>query len=112
MTLRNQHQNEVVSVVGSVILLAIEVMTGRNTALSKEMFMLISTASTRSRQPQSSLQPRSPFSRARRFLCTGAAVLSVMLFAERSFADYTNGIYAEFNTSMGSFTCRLDYSSE
>ncbi|HEU5123561.1 MAG TPA: peptidylprolyl isomerase [Verrucomicrobiae bacterium] len=32
-----------------------------------------------------------------------------MLFAERSFADYTNGIYAEFNTSMGSFTCRLDY---
>jgi cyclophilin family peptidyl-prolyl cis-trans isomerase len=24
-------------------------------------------------------------------------------------AQYTNGIYAEFNTSMGSFTCRLDH---
>lgn len=24
-------------------------------------------------------------------------------------AQYTNGIYAEFNTSMGSFTCRLEY---
>ncbi len=71
--------------------------------------MLISAAATRSRQPQPSLQPRSLFSRACRFIFAGAAVLSVMLFAERSFADYTNGIYAEFNTSMGSFTCRLDY---
>jgi cyclophilin family peptidyl-prolyl cis-trans isomerase len=25
------------------------------------------------------------------------------------FAAYTNGIYAEFNTSMGSYTCRLEY---
>ncbi len=25
------------------------------------------------------------------------------------FAQYTNGLYAEFNTSMGSFTCRLEY---
>ena len=24
-------------------------------------------------------------------------------------AQYTNGIYAEFNTSMGSYTCRLEY---
>src|SRR5215471_14428699 len=26
-------------------------------------------------------------------------------------AQYTNGIYAEFNTSMGSYTCRLEYAS-
>jgi len=34
---------------------------------------------------------------------------ALSLFASRSHAQYTNGIYAEFNTSMGSFTCRLDY---
>src|SRR5204863_6557561 len=28
-----------------------------------------------------------------------------------SFAAYTNGIYAEFNTSMGSYTCALYYAS-
>lgn len=26
-------------------------------------------------------------------------------------AQYTNGIYAEFNTSMGSYTCRLEYAT-
>jgi peptidyl-prolyl cis-trans isomerase A (cyclophilin A) len=37
--------------------------------------------------------------------------LSLMLLIGRAslLAQYTNGIYAEFNTSMGSFTCRLDY---
>jgi peptidyl-prolyl cis-trans isomerase A (cyclophilin A) len=35
-----------------------------------------------------------------------AALLFVVSTAS---AQYTNGIYAEFNTSMGSFTCRLEY---
>jgi cyclophilin family peptidyl-prolyl cis-trans isomerase len=39
------------------------------------------------------------------------AVLLVAFLGINSFshAQYTNGIYAEFNTSMGSFTCRLEY---
>lgn len=37
---------------------------------------------------------------------TGAALL---IFTSTGFAQYTNGIYAEFNTSMGSFTCALYY---
>jgi peptidyl-prolyl cis-trans isomerase A (cyclophilin A) len=39
------------------------------------------------------------------------AVLLVALLGSisSSHAQYTNGIYAEFNTSMGSFTCRLEY---
>ena len=32
-----------------------------------------------------------------------------LLFAFSSRAQYTNGIYAEFNTSIGSYTCRLEY---
>lgn len=36
-------------------------------------------------------------------------VSAILLLAANSHAQYTNGIYAEFNTSMGSFTCRLDY---
>src|ERR1700704_3826986 len=36
-----------------------------------------------------------------------AAILLVFPF--NSPAQYTNGIYAEFNTSMGSYTCRLEY---
>jgi len=32
-----------------------------------------------------------------------------MVSAVNGFAQYTNGIYAEFNTSMGSYTCALDY---
>lgn len=36
-------------------------------------------------------------------------VTAISLLAANSQAQYTNGIYAEFNTSMGSFTCRLDY---
>lgn len=30
-------------------------------------------------------------------------------FAANSFAQYPNGIYAEFNTSLGSYTCQLEY---
>jgi peptidyl-prolyl cis-trans isomerase A (cyclophilin A) len=36
-------------------------------------------------------------------------VVALLLGAARGHAQYTNGIYAEFNTSMGSFTCRLEY---
>lgn len=35
------------------------------------------------------------------------AVLTLMAFSAR--AQYTNGIYAEISTSMGSVTCRLEY---
>src|SRR5690349_12120284 len=40
-----------------------------------------------------------------------AALIFTALFfsAPLASAQYTNGIYAEFNTSMGSFTCRLEY---
>ena len=36
-------------------------------------------------------------------------IAAFSLFASHSHAQYTNGMYAEFNTSMGSFTCRLEY---
>ena len=36
-------------------------------------------------------------------------VLTWTGFASRGFGQYTNGIYAEFNTSMGSYTCALYY---
>ncbi len=36
-------------------------------------------------------------------------IAAFSLFAAPSQAQYPDGIYAEFNTSMGSFTCRLDY---
>lgn len=38
------------------------------------------------------------------WLCLGFLCARTLVHAQ-----YTNGIYAEFNTSMGSFTCRLDY---
>jgi cyclophilin family peptidyl-prolyl cis-trans isomerase len=39
-------------------------------------------------------------------------LLSLLVGAKTTgLAQYTNGIYAEFNTSMGSFTCRLEYAS-
>jgi len=39
-----------------------------------------------------------------------SALLAVFLvFAAKGFAQYTNGIYAEFNTSMGGYTCALYY---
>jgi len=39
-----------------------------------------------------------------------AVFIVVFCFLEPSgFAQYTNGIYAEFNTSMGSYTCALYY---
>jgi peptidyl-prolyl cis-trans isomerase A (cyclophilin A) len=42
--------------------------------------------------------------------CAVASVLIVILGSTASSsAQYTNGIYAEFYTSMGSFTCRLEY---
>lgn len=41
--------------------------------------------------------------------CFCGAVLVLFGFSLAASAQYTNGIYAEFNTSMGSFTCRLDY---
>lgn len=37
----------------------------------------------------------------------GAAV--ILLSTQSSRAQYTNGIYAEFNTTMGSYTCRMEY---
>lgn len=36
-------------------------------------------------------------------------VVMFLVSAAKSSAQYTNGIYAEFNTSMGSFTCTLYY---
>ena len=36
-------------------------------------------------------------------------VSALLLFTFNVSAQYTNGIYAEFNTSMGSYTCRLEY---
>jgi peptidyl-prolyl cis-trans isomerase A (cyclophilin A) len=47
-----------------------------------------------------------------RFSKNVVLVLSTMfcwLVAFNGLAQYTNGIYAEFNTSMGSYTCRLEY---
>jgi len=35
--------------------------------------------------------------------------LSILIFPSVGSAQYTNGIYAEFNTSMGSYTCALYY---
>lgn len=32
-----------------------------------------------------------------------------LMYSQPVAAQYTNGIYAEFSTSMGSFTCRLEY---
>jgi len=41
----------------------------------------------------------------------GAVILVGLLWSSAftGFAQYTDGIYAEFNTSMGSYTCRLEY---
>ncbi len=36
-------------------------------------------------------------------------LIGLILIPFLSRAQYTNGIYAEFSTSMGSFTCRLEY---
>lgn len=41
--------------------------------------------------------------------CFAGLVAALVVYTPRSHAQYTNGIYAEFNTSMGSFTCRLEY---
>ena len=36
-------------------------------------------------------------------------ILALLGFASRGLGQYTNGIYAEFNTGMGSYTCALYY---
>ena len=33
----------------------------------------------------------------------------LLVFGANGFAQYSNGIYAEFNTSLGSYTCRLEH---
>ena len=42
---------------------------------------------------------------------SSALAATLLLFGFPSRAQYagTNGIFAEFNTSMGSYTCRLEY---
>jgi cyclophilin family peptidyl-prolyl cis-trans isomerase len=45
----------------------------------------------------------------RRFGFIGVAMLLSSAFFSRAQYAGTNGIFAEFNTSMGSFTCRLEY---
>ena len=36
-------------------------------------------------------------------------IILALFIAQAAAADLTNGLYAAFDTSMGSFTCRLDY---
>lgn len=45
----------------------------------------------------------------RRAVLISVLTVALPVSVFRSHAAYTNGIYAEFNTSMGSFTCRLEY---
>lgn len=45
----------------------------------------------------------------RRVARAAALVVSFFICGSVGFAQYTNGIYAEFDTSMGSYTCRLEY---
>jgi peptidyl-prolyl cis-trans isomerase A (cyclophilin A) len=40
---------------------------------------------------------------------TAGLLAAFLIYTPTTHAQYTNGIYAEFNTSMGSFTCRLEY---
>jgi peptidyl-prolyl cis-trans isomerase A (cyclophilin A) len=47
----------------------------------------------------------------RRAVLIAALTAALPASVFRSHAAYTNGIYAEFNTSMGSFTCRLEYAT-
>jgi peptidyl-prolyl cis-trans isomerase A (cyclophilin A) len=44
----------------------------------------------------------------RRVTAFAGLVATFLGFSFSGSAQYTNGIYAEFNTSMGSYTCRLD----
>ena len=46
---------------------------------------------------------------SRRTMVQLVLVIVLLVFAAKSSAQYTNGIYAEFNTSMGGFTCALYY---
>ena len=41
--------------------------------------------------------------------CVAGLIAAFLVYTPNCHAQYTNGIYAEFNTSMGSFTCRLEY---
>ena len=45
----------------------------------------------------------------RRVARAAALVASFFICGSVGFAQYTNGIYAEFDTGMGSYTCRLEY---
>ena len=46
---------------------------------------------------------------SRRTMAQLVVVVILLVSATKSSAQYTNGIYAEFNTSMGNFTCALYY---
>lgn len=50
-----------------------------------------------------------PVASVRRFLAWTLFLIVALQFPASIEAQFTNGIYAEFNTSMGSYTCRLDY---
>jgi peptidyl-prolyl cis-trans isomerase A (cyclophilin A) len=43
------------------------------------------------------------------FFCWPLVVIGLLSFISSGRAQYTNGLYAEFNTSMGSYTCALLY---
>ncbi|MEI9863737.1 MAG: peptidylprolyl isomerase [Limisphaerales bacterium] len=45
----------------------------------------------------------------RRTILQGVWATILLMFAVKGSAQYTNGIYAEFNTSMGNYTCALYY---
>ena len=45
----------------------------------------------------------------RRLAATSILLAALFVFSSPVSAQYTNGIYAEFNTSMGSYTCALYY---
>ncbi len=45
----------------------------------------------------------------RRTKVRAVLIATLLAFAAKGSAQYTNGIYAEFNTSMGSYTCALYY---
>lgn len=45
----------------------------------------------------------------RRTLAGAVLVATFLIFGSTAPAQYTNGIYAEFNTSLGSYTCALFY---
>src|SRR5262245_17349743 len=71
------------------------------------MILLRLGASLGRASPENLMQSAWVFRRAAWVFCTAM----FLAFHFNSSAAYTNGIYAEFNTSMGSYTCRLEYAS-